>query len=1729
MSLLAHPVAAVPVDPDEPSDEYVKSLVDSLWSPAASTGLPVSGLPPVQEAAEMTEDDEPINAGPLFEDEVSHAGRTGDGDPSPPAGPQGSNSTFRWPGLEAAWTSLTNLGLPSIADLGSWILSSLAGLSRVASLILDLLELLVQTVLWLRAATFIAQFLALCAFVGLVLIITTAYVWSSASAGFRLFWNTAFNIVWALLVALKVLGGIIRSGGPGLWLPIVAIALELPTPGWSWTRWLEASGWADRIRGVARAGLVYKAFMIVWFPSATRTSLLQSAKDHWAGWLNLFASRKKTGIERIPLPRDLTTMCGGHGKVKNLDDRPVPANILDKIIPRILAKGRQDQVLHYVGPLVTEKIRRGESPWVPLPDDRITLLIFFCGPLDTGHYFPGFYNPNNNTMVVFCNAFKALGGMAVLDWWANELGCSLIVRDPLTATPFGCALNVVLLAARVSKISIAGLTKRSILNWETSELPMVHDPTLPCFWCGSNSCKPQSCPGPRRDKFKDVEFLRAPSPNQRRQPSFPWMVMAVLAALLSAGLAATAYLATGDAVSRSSWGSRIDPAASAAAGGSATPGSGGSVFDRVLSYVDWSAMAGGNVPLPPGPHLGRDSPVISQAQTLTLLKEEAAKVGGPGNDLSKLRGKVACLVMRSRLDGGTLTNWCGHVSGTVGTSTRATGITVKCEYEEGFLKYVPDDAESLLSEDLHLPFNAAEAETYDLLHVQFMDAVPERKFSQQQMVDSDSSDDANVLEGAPRGVDGPDSPQQVSRYPRVPDEVYAADEALWSPDAVGDFNPTAAITGTEFLRWSILSAEDAQKRAPPLPWASVTSPTRAAHVRVLQAFHDYLQKSKNGTMPLDFHLAVFLSNEKIAKKWSWHTTARNTSALFGALMQLPLYVKEVSAVSLNPTRWPYVKAMCQATFRLGAMSGHRIPIAIPYSDMLKAAKLAPNATTRAHIYLSWFACLRPSDTLQLKGKNIAILDNGEMSILVQYCKTVRVIGSYWVHTNIVNEEVRNFLREWISQQRKGEYLIKVTSPGHHRALIKAGSDTLRKVNPKYEWRGIRKGMLQAMSKAGASVQAMLSMSRHTSEKALYGYLSHVPSPEQLDAVAAVARMEGIERDKRDIADDELLRNMAGAGVSYVQILPWLKIGTDGSMLAMLGRMPKDSKERRPRAVMKEWPLHVKNLSSDRVDIAKVTELTQREGASPNVAANWAHAVAYLNDANGLFGAVPWDGRIEKGDFTKEDVAILTRRGNLAKLTRREWKLIRGTVKFFWVGEERTTDAGEDDSRRRVITHTESFNNYYSKAECLWNAHSTSRLKARRQVFGGTAALTLDASAQFDQLPVGRSVSFAQVIRLGRHLFRRTTASMGCRPSSDAGTSLTDVLADFPTPCEVAIATDAVRFIGSFDDVLAAGWELVQRAKFCRVKFNGIDVQNATIEDVRKLVVTSEVDFLGERLNLAEKTVCCKPKHVVRLVSAATRAVQPAATYRDFLVLFGILNYMSEVLAVRKDRHFEARLFYSNMARSLARDPSLLDKPAGVVFPDDLRAWVGLVALNQPVKVRIAAPCSAGIVFDASASGAAGIITLPDGSSELWQHRWTHRERDTINVHHSAQSESAAAELLARFASSKWPGLVFMMLSDHNGLVLAFKHRNVCTRAYNSAISAILDADEDNRLRHIPGTHNPADVYSRMKAEKLTTKHALEARALVTQAIAEQVAYEGLDPAEVTVLVAPDSGDTDPTF
>jgi hypothetical protein len=210
-------------------------------------------------------------------------------------------------------------------------------------------------------------------------------------------------------------------------------------------------------------------------------------------------------------------------------------------------------------------------------------------------------------------------------------------------------------------------------------------------------------------------------------------------------------------------------------------------------------------------------------------------------------------------------------------------------------------------------------------------------------------------------------------------------------------------------------------------------------------------------------------------------------------------------------------------------------------------------------------------------------------------------------------------------------------------------------------------------------------------------------------------------------------------------------------------------------------------------------------------------------------------------------------------------------------------------------------------------------------------------------------------------------------------------------------------------------------------------------------------------------------------------------------LLGSLYYLSDTLGLRIDRRLSVRLYFSSLARSLAKDPSLWSEPVPQSGPSvphrELTAWVTQALENRPAKVVQLPPPNQVIFGDASNLGFAGIIVTRDAASdfhtELFARRWGSRERGTLDFRQSCVSESEAAVRLFDAAAKLHTGSTATYVTDHEAFTLAALRGHSISPVYNTRISRILDRHPNARFIFQPGDTNLADKYSRFVAKELT--------------------------------------------
>jgi len=387
--------------------------------------------------------------------------------------------------------------------------------------------------------------------------------------------------------------------------------------------------------------------------------------------------------------------------------------------------------------------------------------------------------------------------------------------------------------------------------------------------------------------------------------------------------------------------------------------------------------------------------------------------------------------------------------------------------------------------------------------------------------------------------------------------------------------------------------------------------------------------------------------------------------------------------------------------------------------------------------------------------------------------------------------------------------------------------------------------------------------------------------------------------------------------------------------------------------------------------------------------------------------------------------------------------------------------------------------------------------------GAEGAIDFDLAAFFDQIPLHESATWYQVFEVPKAgLFRNLRKPMGGRHSTQTATSITRVLLAFPRAAGVRCdyATDNVRFTGSRAGVIDAATTFARRCRTAKAALNDIDVNLDDIE-LRKAVeqrfTTEGHDFLGEVANYGPTpTIRCRPKHVDKLQQLYLRVRFENAKCSELFGLYAMLLYMSETLGIRLDQHLQTRLYFIELARTLARDVSLWGARARTVacpasFPaKDLEAWFHQAHANRPAALARAPQLDTVVFGDACAQGYAGICCnrAADGkwTVRLLQHEWDAAAKQAYTVTDSVVSEPLGAVRLLDETKNACGGraLRAVYVTDHEPFRYALQKGYSPSPFYNARVGDMIDRHPLVEMEWSAGDTMVADKYSRFETKTL---------------------------------------------
>jgi hypothetical protein len=234
-------------------------------------------------------------------------------------------------------------------------------------------------------------------------------------------------------------------------------------------------------------------------------------------------------------------------------------------------------------------------------------------------------------------------------------------------------------------------------------------------------------------------------------------------------------------------------------------------------------------------------------------------------------------------------------------------------------------------------------------------------------------------------------------------------------------------------------------------------------------------------LPVADAVLEFLMRRRKSRKWKWATTLKNLATAQGALAQLPLHRHRVSPILLRLA--PVWAAGMKGAARLARSELPRQPKPAEWDKVATVLRSEPDILVFAAILLAWMSAARVGCILQLATADATVHQDKTLSLRFMRGKGVLARGTaYTVHTGAVPPEFLPRLLRFFSERRT--WLFPKTFQGS--TVMKA----LRRVDPLYEQRSLRRGSLQQLSRQpGMTDELLLLFSGHATTKTLRRYLN----------------------------------------------------------------------------------------------------------------------------------------------------------------------------------------------------------------------------------------------------------------------------------------------------------------------------------------------------------------------------------------------------------------------------------------------------------------------------------------------------------------------------------------------------------------------------------------------------------------------------------------------------------------
>ncbi len=331
-------------------------------------------------------------------------------------------------------------------------------------------------------------------------------------------------------------------------------------------------------------------------------------------------------------------------------------------------------------------------------------------------------------------------------------------------------------------------------------------------------------------------------------------------------------------------------------------------------------------------------------------------------------------------------------------------------------------------------------------------------------------------------------PQQLQET-SAPEETFEdfADLVVQLADPVpafrcGNVDPhnVAALRGTDIL---LMLQRPRPTTIPTIAAAGLASRTAQEHRRLLANIVKWMPDEVK-ELPLPTALVETLMRRRRSQKWRWSSTLKTLASLQGALKLLPMYHADSPSLLLG--QCPVWRQMMRAVGHMCRAELPHQPLAAVWQQVEQALRTCTCLITFAAILLSWQTTARVGCTLQLAPREVKV--HADRTLTVTFTKGKGVAlrkQAYSVHTPAIPAEFMPRLQRFLDERASAQGLFP--NPQSWGAKVRTH---LRTIDPRLEQRSLRRGSLQALSKApGMTDKLLLLFSGHSSELTLRRYLN----------------------------------------------------------------------------------------------------------------------------------------------------------------------------------------------------------------------------------------------------------------------------------------------------------------------------------------------------------------------------------------------------------------------------------------------------------------------------------------------------------------------------------------------------------------------------------------------------------------------------------------------------------------